>query len=63
MKPRLFSTFRALQHENPLVSWRTLVLPGKPRLIAFQRVCHGQALSRACSVVCPNDEPLRMLRK
>jgi hypothetical protein len=51
MKPRLFSTLRALQHENPLVGFSYTCITWNIITDTDIRDYHAQEASRACNAV------------
>ena len=60
MKQRLFSTFRYLQHENPLVSLRCL---GMSIANSYDRVCHKEAQFHECKEACLKGARLETFRR
>jgi hypothetical protein len=62
MKPRLFSTLRALQHENPLVRPQQY-LTVRSNVKTVYRDCRVLGVFLVCGAVFPNDAKLKMFAR
>ncbi len=63
MKPRLFSTLRALHHENPLVTVKSYHANTSIINVFLNRDCRVRGLSLACSAVFLNDVESKMFER